>query len=353
MNFLAYLHSIWFTHKQLKFIFSDNNEYEYFFNNLSYEILKKYISNEEQIKNILDNKKRLNIKNIDKKINDLKIKLITIWSKNYPELLKNISNPPYFLYVRWNLIWNDNFFSIVWSRKITQYTKKVWEKIIPDLSKYFTIVSWWAGGADTLAHKITLDNEWKTIVVFGTWIDITYPSSNFNLFEKIIDSWWALVSIFPIWTPWGFYTFPVRNEIVAGISRWILVLEAWEKSWTLITVNMWLEQGKDIFAIPGDIFVQNQIWTNNLIKNSQAKLVTESYDILSEYNYQKILLNKEIKFENDIEQNIFNILKINIPLSIDELIEKTQYDYVTLSLNITLMELKWLVKKNMLWKYWV
>jgi len=350
MNYLVYLHSIWITQKKLSQIFKHNSDYKYFFDNINSKILVKYWFNEEQITKILLNKKNINFNKIESIIESLNIKLITINDNNYPKLLKQIYNFPYFLYVRGELK-NDEFFSIVWSRKMTSYTKKVWENIIPDLTKYFTIVSWWAWGCDSLAHKITLDNNKKTVSVFWTWIDIIYPSSNKILFDKIIDNWGALISIFPLWTIWSKYSFPIRNEIVAWMSLWTLVLEAWEKSWTLITANLSLELWRELFAIPWDIFNPNFIWTNNLIKNSHAKLITSSDDILNEFNYKIIKKDIKIVFWNKIQEDIFTLLKYNLNLSIDELIEKTKYSYWELSLNLSIMELNRLINKDMFWKY--
>ena len=352
MNYLVYLHSAWISQRVLCKIFENNLDYKKVWEKLSNKFLEKYYSSNE-IKKILQTKSRLDTKKLDEKIKKLQVKIITIHNKNYPEKLKNISNPPYFLYVRWELNWSDNFFAIVGSRKISNYAKKVGESIIPNLTKYFTIVSGWAWGCDTLAHKLSLENFGKTIVVFWTWIDITYPVWNGKLFEKVLEMWWALVSIFPIWTPWGTYTFPVRNEIVSGMSSWVLVLEASEKSWTIITANLALDQWKDLFAIPGDIFHLNSVWTNNLIKTGQAKLTTSVNDILEEYNYKVIDTKKEVILENEIQKNIFELLKYNLSLSIDEILEKTWFDYGVLSLNLSLMELNWILKKDMFGKYFI
>lgn len=351
MNFLVYLHSLWLTHKVLHKIFEKDFDYERFYTELSFEKLKKYIQKDEQIFKILDLKKNIDTEKLEKKILNLWVKIITIHDINYPKNLKQISHPPYLLYVKWQLNWNDEFFSIVWSRKISHYAKKVGESIIPQLTKYFTIVSGGAWWCDTLAHKIVVDNNAKTVVVFWTWIDITYPSGNISLFEKIIETGWCLLSIFPIGTPWSIYTFPIRNEIVSGISSWVLVLEAWEKSWTLITANLALDQWKDLFAIPGDILNLSYIGTNNLIKTSSAKLVTSVDDILEEYNYKSIDIKKEIILENEVQKNIYNILKYNLSLSIDDILEKTQYEYWVLSLNLALMELNWIIKKDIFGKY--
>lgn len=349
MNFLVYLHSIWITQKKLLNIFEEKENYEEVFNDIKSWKFEKYNLKEiEKIKellNILDTKK------IDNILNELNIKIVTIKDKNYPNNLKNISNPPYFLYVRWELWENEEYISIVWSRKISEYAKKVWNEIIPKLTKYFTIVSWWASWCDSLAHKLALKNGWKTIVVFWTWIDLVFPSFNDKLFEEVLKNNWVLISIFPIWTPGWIYTFPVRNEIVAWMSSGVLVLQAWEKSWTLITANLALDQWKYLFAIPWDIFNPDFIWTNLLIKNWNAKLTSSSDDILEEYNYKIIKEDKKITFQNEVEENIFNLLKYNLSLSIDDFLEKTKYDYSEISLNISMMEISGTLKKDLFGKY--
>lgn len=352
MNYLVYLHSLWFSHKQLHKIFKDNRDYKYFFESLSFELLSSFSFKESFILKVLENKKVLNTKKIDEIIKKLDIKIITFYDESYINDLKNISNPPFLIYLRWEINKNDNFFSVVWSRKISQYTKKTANIIIPKLTKYFTIVSGWAWWCDTIAHKIALENNFKTIVVFWTWIDITYPSSNKKLFDDILKSWWWLISIFPLETKGSIYTFPIRNEIVAWIWKWLLVLEAWEKSWTLITAKLALDQWKDVFAIPWDILSSNYIWSNNLIKNSEAKLISSSDDILNDYWYNIWeTIKKEISFWNMIQKEIYELLKYNLSLSVDDFLQKTNFSYWELGLNLSLMEINQIIKKNLFWKY--
>lgn len=352
MNELVYLHSIGLTQKMLLNIFETQTDYKKFYDELNPEILDKYADRPGNIPKILEAKKKLSHKKIDSVLDKLWVKIITIHDKNYPENLRQASNPPYFLYVRWQLKWDDNFFAVVGSRRISNYAKKAGEAIIPDLSKYFTIVSGWAGGCDTLAHKISVEQNEKTVVVFGTGIDITYPVWNQKLFETVIETGWALVSIFPIGTPGWAYTFPVRNEVVSGMSHGILVLEAAEKSGTLITAGLALDQGKDVFAIPGDIFHPNSVGTNNLIKNGEAKLTQSVNDILSEYEYNTLATTQEIKeFSNQTQKDIYTLLKFNLTLSLDEILEKTEYDYGSLSLELTMMELAGIIKKDAMGKY--
>lgn len=352
MNYLVYLHSLWFTHKKLFEIFEKQKDYKNFFENLSSEFLQKYWFNTEFIEKILSNLNKLNTKFLDEKLKNLEVKIIEYDNILYPKNLLQIANPPYFLYVRWELDSKDEYFWVVWSRKISNYAKKAWEFIIPDLTKYFTIVSGWAWWCDSLAHKLAVENNAKTIVVFGTWIDVIYPPANKNLFENVIKKSWALISIFPIWTLGSVYSFPVRNEVVSWMSKWILVLQAWEKSWTLITANLALDQWRDLFAVAWDIFLQDFVWCNELIKTSQAKLVSNSSDILSEYSY-KVLAdkNKILEFENDTQKDIFTLLKYNLNLWVDDFLQKTNYSYDEITLNLSMLELLGYIKKDLFWKY--
>lgn len=352
VQYLVYLHSLWFTHKQFHRIFSQNKNYQDFYQRLSLQTWEEFGIDAKKMQKYLEAKQDLDTHKIDTLIQRLWVQVILFDDENYPSSLKHISNPPYFLYVRGNISAQDDFFSIVGSRKLSVYAKKSWEHLIPDLSKHFTIVSGWAWWCDTLAHDLALKNGWKTIVVFGTGIDVTYPVSNHDMFERVVELRWALISIFPIGTLWNFYTFPIRNEIVAGLSRGLLVLQAGEKSWTLITARLALDQWKDVFAVPGDIFSPYFIGSNALIKDSQAKLVSMSLDILSEYwIHTSMAEKKEIIFENDMQKDIFMLLKHHLALNIDEILEKTSYDYQTLSTQLFMMEISKLIKKNHFWKY--
>ncbi|MDP5038954.1 MAG: DNA-protecting protein DprA, partial [Candidatus Gracilibacteria bacterium] len=224
--------------------------------------------------------------------------------------------------------------------------------IIPDLVNYFTIVSGGAGGCDSLAHKIALEKKGKTIVVFGTGIDVCYPEINRGMFENIIDTGGGLLSIFPIGTIGSNFTFPIRNEIVSGISSGVLVLQAQKKSGTLITANLALEQSRDLFCVPGDIFSPDFEGCNDLIKSGSAKLVTKSEDILEEYNLKTIPKNKKIPiFDTQIEADIFELLKYNLSLNVDEILEKTNYNYAEITINLSSLELSGIIKKDLFGKY--
>jgi len=280
------------------------------------------------------------------------VSIVVCWDDNYPDLLNEIPNSPYLFYLRWNI---DNLpkISVVWSRKMTSYWSNVTTKIVWDISKYFTVVSWWAAWCDTKAHRIAMDNWNKTISVIWTWIDVDYPVYNSKIYDEMVSKWWWIVSVFPIWEPGNPYNFPIRNEIVAWLSLWVLVIEAMKKSWTLITAKLALDLWKDLFAIPWDVNKTSSAWCNMLIKRSMAKLVEHSNDIFEDFNVslKKSQTNdKKIVFTDKNEEKIYNLLLLE-KYSIDELSREISLDTSLLSQKISFMEINNLIKKWLWWKY--
>ena len=218
------------------------------------------------------------------------VKILFIKDEKYPIYLSEIPSPPVFLYIQWNLSIEEQLcLAVVWSRKITSYWKQICNKFVWPLASYFTIVSWFAIWVDILSHKIALENKGTTIWVFWTWLDIVYPSSNNYLKDKMLASWkWALISEFPFWTGPEKQNFPMRNRIIAWISLWCLVVEAKERSWSLITAKMALDYNREVFWPAWSIFESWSYWVNELIKSWEAKLVQNVEDILEEFNLWKI-----------------------------------------------------------------
>lgn len=213
---------------------------------------------------------------------------ITLLQKNnplFPNRLTHLVRCPYILYLRWTLPQEDMLMlGIVGSRQHTQYGKYTLEMLFRDFPKWsLSIISGGAYWIDTLAHTLALDNHIHTVSVFGSGIDMPYPQKNRPLFQKIEESGWALLSIFPLWSKAEPYMFPVRNEIVAALSDGILIPEAAEKSGTLITAALALEQGKEVFAIPGDLSRNTSRGCNLLIAKWEAKCILQTRDILEEF----------------------------------------------------------------------
>lgn len=212
------------------------------------------------------------------------INIISIEDKEYPSLLREIYNPPLCLYIigRKNIL-NDASIAIVGCRDSTEYGKIVAKQFAYDLSKSgFNIVSGLARGIDSFAHIGAIKAKEPTIAVLGNGLDMIYPKENTKLAQEIINTGGAIISEYPLGTEPNRENFPTRNRIVSGICNGVLVVEAKPKSGTMITVDFALEQGRDVFAIPGNIDSVTSMGTNELIKQG-TKLVTSPREIIEEY----------------------------------------------------------------------
>lgn len=225
---------------------------------------------EKSIEKILDDKKRLNLEKYEKYLEKYKINLILCNSKEYPNTLKVIENKPAFLYVRGKLenLYDDSV-AIVGSRDASEYGKRIARKIAKEIAdRNVNVVSGLAIGVDKYAHLGALDSNFgKTVAVIGTGISDNeiYPFQNKRIFERILENEGTIISEFKLGTNPEKYNFPIRNRIISGLSNKIIVVEAKEKSGSLITVDYALEQGKDVFAVPGNITSINSVGTNKLI----------------------------------------------------------------------------------------
>ncbi len=210
------------------------------------------------------------------------IRIVSIFEKSYPANLKNIFSPPILLYVKGRLFTQDvAAIAMVGSRKPTIYGRLTAERLAAELAgKGMTVVSGMARGIDTASHHGALRVKGRTIAVLGSGIDVIYPAENKGLAEQIADSG-AVISEFPIGTPPLSKNFPRRNRIISGLSLGVVVVEAARKSGSLITVGFALEQGREVFAVPGKIDSYASKGTHSLIKEG-AKLVEDSDDIVEE-----------------------------------------------------------------------
>lgn len=350
--YLVYLHSIGFTHNQLNNIFKIKNNYREIYEEKNFSKYSIYGLNIKQINILKKNKNKINKDLINKKLINNNIQIITKNDNIFPKELNNIFNSPYFIYLKWKIpdwrkIW------VIWSREITKYWIQTIENIVPELSKHFTIISWGAIWCDTYAHRYSKSNN--TIVIIWTWIDLNYPKENKKLFENISNNWWWIISIFPISEEANRYNFPIRNELIAWLSEWIVVIEAKEKSWSLITVKIWLDLWKDIFAIPWSIYNLGSNWTNKLIQKSEAKLIQNTQDILEEYDLSKNIVKESknhlnISKENSEQQKIYLIIK-NESININEISIKSSINILKISVILSELEIKWYITKNINWKY--
>jgi len=297
-----------------------------------------------------------NPKLLKKWIYDLEQMGIFYYSINhplYPSLLKNISDPPLGLYVKGDMpSFDQGFLAMVGTRKCSEYGRRAAKKLAQDLSqKGFGIISGLAEGIDTVAHKSTLEAGGLTVAVVANGLDICYPKSNAKLMEEIQEKG-VLISEYPPGTKPIPVFFPTRNRIISGLSQGVIVIEAGEKSGALITADLALEQGKDVFAVPGSIFSSASKGTHRLIQQG-AKLVTDVEDILFEINSNFINnkangnLQYEAKIVNRlaIEENIVYDCISFEPSHIDVLSVKTHYPINQLQGILTLLELKGLIQQ--------
>ena len=286
---------------------------------------------------------------------DEKIKIIKKSSKDYPKILKEISNAPRQLYVRGELPKNHEMnFAIVGTRAASEYGKTLAFKIAKELSELgFNIVSGLALGIDTQAHlgalaaRQTCLPAGRTIAVLGSGIDDAsiFPKENLALVKKIVDSGGAVISEYEPKAKSEIWYFPERNRIVSGLSRGVLVVEAPEKSGALITARLALEQNREVFAIPGSIFSKNSIGANNLIK-SGAKMVTSIDDILEEFNLIGLKNKKEENEKENMspeEKLIFNIIEKE-PVHIDKICEIAKMPASRALSIVSMLEIRGIIK---------
>ncbi len=214
------------------------------------------------------------------KLNQDKIKVIGINEDAYPEKLRNIYAPPQRLYAVGNLeALKDKSIAIVGCRECSKYGMDNAMKFGYELAKKgVCIISGLARGIDTYAHWGAIKAYGKTIAVLGCGLDVIYPKENLVLYKEILRTGGLIISEYPLGTKPERHHFPARNRIISGLSNGVLVIEAKKRSGTLITVNHALEQGKDVYALPGNISSSNSYGTNELIKEG-AIPVTHVKDI--------------------------------------------------------------------------
>lgn len=236
-------------------------------------------------------------------INKNKISFVTLENQNYPELLKNIYAPPAVLYFKGADILNhDKKIAFVGSRKANRYGQKVIESIVPQMiANGFVIVSGGAIGADSMAHEEAVNSGGKTVSVIGSGLLNPYPHSNKKLFEKIIDNCGTLLSPFALSTFAKPGNFPARNRVIAGLSLGCVVVQAAKKSGASITAQFALDQGRDVFAIPGSVEDGLSQGCHALIQQG-AKLVANAEDILVEFGY--CLAREEIEVKSKKTEKI-------------------------------------------------
>ncbi|UCF57023.1 MAG: DNA-processing protein DprA [Deltaproteobacteria bacterium] len=260
-----------------------------------------------------------------KRVEKCGARIIPYLDPSYPIALKEIHDPPMLLYVKGRDIpQNVTFISVVGSRNPTPYGVKSAEKIGQGLGRRgLGVVSGMARGIDSAAHWGCLAGRGFTIAVLGTGIDIIYPASNKKLANKIIEKG-AVITEFPLGTPPEPKNFPIRNRIISGLCRGVVIVEATKKSGSLITASLALEQGREVFAVPGSIHSFKSTGCHFLIKQG-ARLIENSDDVLDElglnYDYAPktdTLRERPLPPMDESEKAIYDMIG-DYPLHIDQI----------------------------------
>ncbi len=273
----------------------------------------------------------------------------------YPELLKQTGKQaPKQLYCKGNVsLLDSDCLAVVGSRRMTTYGKQITEKLVSQIaSAGITIVSGFMYGVDATAHKTAVESgglpagrQGKTIAVMPCGIERIHPEYQVKLYRDILENDGLIVSEYEGDAQPGYWTYPQRNRIVAGISKATLVIEAGEKSGSLITANLTTKFSRKLFAMPGPITSVNSLGTNKLIKEGKAEMVLSAKDILKYFNIKTRanVLNR-VK-HMPIEQEIINVLEVE-PMEIDILARKLNRNISEISKHVSLMEIKGLIKKE-------
>jgi len=283
-------------------------------------------------------------------------RIISLNDSEYPPLLHHIHDPPPILYVKGKLRDTEKSIAVVGSRSASSYGIAMAKRLCRELSSYgLPIVSGMARGVDTAAHHGALNESGGTMAVLGSGLGIVYPPENMRLFKEIVKNG-AVISEFPILEKPHAYNFPARNRIIAGITLGTVVVEAARKSGSLITARLAGEQGREVFAVPGNINSSKSAGTHNLIKQG-AKLVSCAQDVIEEFHQlykvieEKAFSNETSKTEkvrsqlNRDESRIYKILE-PYPMHIDIICKKSEMTVGKLSGILLSLELKGMVKQN-------
>ena len=289
-----------------------------------------------------------------KRIADFGCHIVVQADANYPELLRQIYDPPFVLYVKGELLAKDkNAVAIVGSRTTTHYGVEVARKLAYQLAYLgVTVVSGGARGIDSAAHQGALSAKGRTIAVLGTGINLVFPPENVDLYERIAANG-AIITQFPFNRPPDKQSFPIRNRIVAGMTLGTVVVEANLTSGALITSNFANEYGRQVFAVPGRIDSPRSKGCHELIKKG-AKLCEGAEDILSEFEYLFPASNRPAAVSetgvlpaltlSDNEQKVYDALS-NEESTTDEVIRRAGLPSSAVSVALLSLEMKRLVKQ--------
>ena len=268
---------------------------------------------------------------------------ITIKDDVYPECLKEISNPPLKLYYKGNLdlLKEERLIAVVGTRNPSSYGKLCCEYMVKKMSHAnITIVSGFAKGIDSIAHKTSLLTDGKTIAVIASGLDIVYPASNLSLYREIEEKGLILSEYEAGVKPFK-SNFPQRNRIIAGLSKGTIVVESKDRGGSLITADLALEFNRDVYAVPGDVFSEYSKGCNNLIRDARAKSLSNINELLEDYSW-----NIEEKKENNkyTKNQLLILNSLSSEKNLDNILIETKIEQTEILAELMALEIMGVIK---------
>jgi DNA processing protein len=300
---------------------------------------------QKSVDSLLEVRKKVNLESVCEYIEKRGIHVVTWEDEGYPRRLKEINQAPPVLYIRGSIEMADDWaVAVVGTRRVTPYGRQV----AIELSRFLaqngvTVVSGLARGVDAVAHSSALQAGGRTIAVLGNGVDVVYPPEHQKLSNEIIQSG-ALISDYPVGTPPESQNFPPRNRIISGLSLATVVVEAGEKSGALITAEFAVDQGREVFAVPGSILAAQSAGTNHLIEQGARPLLkmSEILEVLKLDKLPEMRETRRVMPASDYEKKILNVLSQE-PAHIDAICLMSGLPIQEVSATLTMMELKGLV----------
>lgn len=298
------------------------------------------------VENFTAKRKQLDLEEIWDRIQEKGIDVLTWEDKAYPKKLLEVDQPPPVLYTKGKIKGEDDWaIAIVGTRRMTVYGRQVTQDLATVLaSKGVTVVSGLARGIDAIAHTAAMDAGGRTLAVLGCGVDVVYPPENRKIFERMVESG-ALVSEYPPGSAPESTNFPPRNRIISGLSQAVVVVEAGETSGALITASFAANQGREVFAVPGNILAPQSMGCNRLIRDG-ARILLNPNDVLETLNLGPVTEYKQARLlmpADEVEAQMLKILD-DESLPIDEIQIRTGLPIDKVSASLVMMELKGMVK---------
>lgn len=284
---------------------------------------------------------------LEMRLDEANAGIVCVCDADYPFLLKQFEDNPLMLYYKGDIgLLNSVSLAVVGTRYPSKYGIRVTEDFVSELCRYFTIVSGLASGVDAIAHRVTLKNGGKTVAVLGCGVDKVYPPENLQLYKEVAEKG-LIVSEYALGELPIAYNFPARNRIITGLSRGVLVTEAGEKSGTMITVNHALDQGREVFVVPGSIYNRLSAGCNKLLEKSHGGAVT---DVRSIFESLGLKYNKDEKpcgMKLDItEELIVQLLDKEGEMHFEEILENVDLTVPKLNSLLIKMQARGIISKG-------